>query len=114
MRIELPWPPSVNRYWRRHGHTIYLSNEGRAYRKNVVAMLYDQDYDMMIGPIDMVVELHPPTKRLFDVDNFNKGPLDALAYAKVYSDDSQIVHLDIWKREKVKGGMAVVTVQELT
>ena len=34
-RIEfvLPYPPTVNTYWRRHGNTYFISEAGKRYRR---------------------------------------------------------------------------------
>ena len=113
MRIELPWPPTVNTYWRRHGHTIYLSNKGRAYRENVVAILAGMEYETFADDVSVTVHAYPPDKRKRDIDNIAKGILDSLAHAKVYVDDSQVTHLEMWKHEKVKGGTVLVTIEEI-
>ncbi|EQA8334359.1 RusA family crossover junction endodeoxyribonuclease [Escherichia coli] len=37
MRIEfvLPYPPTVNTYWRRRGSTYFISEEGKRYRRDL-------------------------------------------------------------------------------
>ncbi len=37
MRIEfvLPYPPTVNTYWRRRGNTYFVSKVGERYRRDV-------------------------------------------------------------------------------
>lgn len=37
--IELPYPPSINHYWRRVGSRTLISREGRRFRERVVAIL---------------------------------------------------------------------------
>jgi len=37
--MTLPYPPSVNHYWRRVGPRTLISREGRTFRKNVCALL---------------------------------------------------------------------------
>jgi Holliday junction resolvase RusA-like endonuclease len=39
---ELPFPPSLNHYYRRLGHVTLISRRGRAYRDAVVALLASQ------------------------------------------------------------------------
>jgi hypothetical protein len=58
------------------------------------------------------VELFPPDRRKRDADNFHKCLSDALQHAGVFHDDSQVVRLEIWKRDPVKGGKAVVRIRE--
>jgi hypothetical protein len=43
MRLSLPYPPSINHYWRRAGRFIHISREGREYRKQVCELLAADD-----------------------------------------------------------------------
>ncbi|EOT3206211.1 hypothetical protein OSL47_25865, partial [Escherichia coli] len=33
--LVLPYPPTVNTYWRRRGSTYFISEEGKRYRRAV-------------------------------------------------------------------------------
>ena len=39
MRLVLPYPPSVNHYWRSYRGRVVLSADGRAFRKDVCDLL---------------------------------------------------------------------------
>jgi len=39
MMLTLPYPPSINHYWRRVGPRTLISREGRAFRRDVRALL---------------------------------------------------------------------------
>ena len=69
----------------------------------------------MRGRLSMTMTLFPPDKRRRDLDNAFKAPLDALAHAGVYEDDSQIDVLTI-RRGAVMGDMASchVQIEEIT
>ena len=41
-RLTLPWPPSVNRYYRNVSGVTKISAEGRAYRAAVVNLLAEK------------------------------------------------------------------------
>jgi crossover junction endodeoxyribonuclease RusA len=112
LTLELPFPPSLNHYYRHLGHVTLISRRGRAYREAVVALLAAQKIEPLSGPLDLVVELFPPDRRKRDADNFHKCLSDALQHAGVFHDDSQVVRLEIWKRDPVKGGRAVVRIQQ--
>jgi hypothetical protein len=71
-----------------------------------------QKIEPLSGPLDLAVELFPPDRRKRDADNFHKCLSDALQHAGVFHDDSQVVRLEIWKRDPVKGGKAVVRIRE--
>ncbi len=93
--IELPWPPSVNHYYRRVAHRTLISREGRRYRDEVCAILGDLHLRPFDSELAMTVDAHPPDKRRRDLDNILKSLLDALQHAGAYHDDSQIKKLAV-------------------
>ena len=111
IHLTLPFPPSVNRYWRHVGRRTLLSREGRRFRERVCAQLAGRGLVPLAGALAVSIDLHPPDRRSRDADNFLKGPLDALEHAGLYENDSQIVHLDVDKRDPVRGGRAVVRIE---
>jgi crossover junction endodeoxyribonuclease RusA len=111
IHLTLPFPPSVNRYWRHVGRRTLLSREGRQFRKRVCLVLKDRVMTPIIGALAVTVDLHPPDRRRRDADNFLKGTLDALEHAGVYENDSQITHLEVDKREPVRDGRTVVRIE---
>lgn len=116
IRMELPWPPSVNRYWRsiplKRGYRVVLSREGRAYRRDVCARLAGSALGLS-GRLRVRVALHAPTRRPLDIDNRLKGLLDAMQHAGVYRDDGQIDRLEVERGEVLAGGRAVVEITEV-
>lgn len=113
LNITLPWPPSVNTYWRNvNGRTI-ISAEGRSYRKYVMEQIMLQRQQKHFdGPLRLTIEAYRPDNRRRDLDNILKAPLDALAHAGVYEDDSQIKDLRIYWADTV-GGMLHVQIDDL-
>ena len=111
--VELPYPPSLNHYYRHVGNRTLISRQGRAYREAVVKLVGRLQLKPILGPLDLQIELFPPDRRRRDADNAQKALLDALTHGGVYGDDSQIVHLDTWKRDPVPGGKAIVTIKEM-
>ncbi len=93
--IELPWPPSVNHYYRRVGHRTLISREGRKYRKEICAILRNLHVRPLSKDLSMTVDAYPPDKRRRDADNILKSLLDALQHAGAYQDDSQIKKLSV-------------------
>jgi crossover junction endodeoxyribonuclease RusA len=87
--LTLPFPPSVNTYWRNigRGRTI-ISKRGRQYRDDVVGhVAAHPKADMLADRLHVAITLHPPDNRRRDVDNYLKAPLDALTHAGVWADD---------------------------
>ena len=112
IEIELPYPPSVNHYYRRVGPRTLISREGRAYREKVCSLLADLGLPGFTGPLDVEVEVFPPDNRRRDIDNLQKSLLDSMQHGGLYEDDSQIVKITIDKRDSVAGGFVIVRVQE--
>lgn len=112
IEITLPWPPSVNAYWRTFRGRMIISAKGREYRAAVCVLVRDQGADAgLTGKLDMTIEAWQPDRRKRDLDNLLKAPLDALCHAGVYNDDSQISDLRIYWAPII-GGMLKVTIGE--
>jgi Holliday junction resolvase RusA-like endonuclease len=111
LEVELPYPPSVNHYWRRVGHRTVISREGRRFRETVVAVLAGLRGRPLVGPLAVEVDIYPPDRRRRDLDNVLKALLDALEHGGAYADDGQIVRLEVTRREPVEGGKTVVRVK---
>lgn len=114
LELTLPWPPSNNRYYRHVDGRTLLSAEGRNFRR-LVSLLVGQARARYAwtGSLEVAVAAFPPDKRRRDLDNVLKASLDALQYAGVYEDDSQIDSLSIYRAEKVANGQLVVRVRLL-
>lgn len=91
--LDLPWPPSVNTYYRRHGHTIHVSAAGKRFSKLVALSVRTQ---FKAAPIEenvaVLLELFAPKRgpygnNGYDVDNRVKAVLDALTRAELWTDD---------------------------
>lgn len=65
------------------------------------------------GRLAVDLELCPPTRRSFDIDNLTKGVFDGLTAAGVWLDDSQVDRLTVVRGERIKGGLAKVRILEL-
>ena len=110
--LSLPWPPSVNHYWRRNkGLGMHISAEGKRFRDDVI-MLF-RGFDGVMGRVAVQVTAYPPDNRKRDLDNVFKALLDALSHALIIEDDSMIDDLRITRAEVVKGGRVDVVVESL-
>ena len=107
--IELPYPPSVNRYYRHVGFRTLISREGRAYRSRVCVILARAGVRPLEGTLAVGLDLYPPDQRTRDVDNPQKNLLDAMQHGRMYHDDSQIKKLlTIMRSQIVPGGKVIV------
>jgi crossover junction endodeoxyribonuclease RusA len=115
MILNLPYPPSINHYWRRVGPRTLISREGRTFRRNVCALLGGGGprKPPAGGRIALCMDAFPPDRRIRDLDNLQKSTLDALQHAGVYEDDSQIDLLLTQRRVVMPGGRLDVQVIDL-
>jgi crossover junction endodeoxyribonuclease RusA len=110
--LTLPWPPSVNSYWRRNGSRYFVSAKGIQYRKEVFFIAYDVRANSIFPKderISVSIKAYPPDKRKRDLDNILKSLLDSLQHAGVYDDDSQIDKLYI-ERYTPLNSQVIVTI----
>jgi crossover junction endodeoxyribonuclease RusA len=115
--LTLPYPPSINHYWRNFRGRMVISREGRTFRENVCALLAGNGNGPRKPPaggrIALMMDAFPPDRRRRDLDNLLKPVLDALERGGEYQDDSQIDLILSRRREVVPGGRLEVTVSDL-
>jgi len=108
--LVLPYPPSVNNYWRHSRGRHYISDAGKSFRTEVWAETIRQRSGAppISGPILMLVVAEPPDMRYRDVDNFEKALFDSLRYGRLYHDDHQIIKFCAsWEAPVDKGRITV-------
>ena len=112
--FELPWPPSVNRYYRHVGPRVLISREGRKYRMMVVSRLGGR-YPKQEGRLRLTAEFYPPDARRRDLDNLLKCTQDSLQAAGLFEDDSQIKSLRLDMKEPMPPeGLVHVLIESLS
>jgi crossover junction endodeoxyribonuclease RusA len=112
--LVLPYPPSLNTYWRNVGGRTLLSKKGRIYKTAVCrAVSWAGANKHLSCRLSVHIVLHPTDKRKRDIDNAVKAIFDGMQSAGVYDDDSQIDRLIVERSTIEKGGVAVVTVKKI-
>ena len=115
MQLILPFPPSVNGYWRATSKGMLISARGRVYRSNAIAAVYEQlkrKPQPLTAELDVHVVLFPPTRARRDLDNFFKALFDSLTHAGVWVDDSQIKRISAEWGPVTKLGRAELTITD--
>lgn len=116
MELDLPWPPSVNTYWRhpssgplagRH----LISGKGRLYRALVQGICHLKPN--VAGALSVEIKAYPPDRRTRDLDNILKSLLDSLVHANIIADDGNIDRLLIERQHVIAGGKVIVTIRRL-
>ncbi len=110
----LPYPPTVNTYWRRRGSTYFVSKAGERYRRDVALIVRQQRLKLNLsGRLAIKITAEPPDKRRRDLDNILKAPLDALTHAGLLIDDEQFDEINIVRGQVVPGGRLGVKIYEI-
>lgn len=108
--FSIPYPPSVNTYYRHVGPRVLISRDGRKYRMMVVSRL--GGIEPLEGDLALTVHLYPPDRRRRDVDNTLKSFMDALVHAGAMRDDSQVKILHVEMLEPYPGGKLFFVLEE--
>ena len=126
--LTLPYPPSVNAYWRStlirikpkkphdppYRAAVFVSTEGKVYRRRVVQIMAATPAAVPAGSrLAVHAFVNPPDRRARDLDNLGKGLLDSLTAAGVWADDSLIDVLTFQRGPVLKGGQVKVTITPL-
>ncbi|EOT1503432.1 RusA family crossover junction endodeoxyribonuclease [Enterobacter hormaechei] len=118
MKLVLPFPPSVNTYWRapnkgplkgRH----LISAKGRAYQSAACVAIVEQLRFLpkpSTAPAAVEIILYPPDERRRDIDNYNKALFDALTHAGIWEDDCQVQRMLVEWGPKVRGGRVEISI----
>lgn len=113
-RLTLPYPPSLNTYWRHARQRHYISEKGTKYRQNIITIIQQQNLDIhTTSRLKFSITAHVPDKRRRDLDNLQKAVFDSLVHAGFMEDDEQIDDFRVRRGELVKGGKLEVVITEL-
>lgn len=112
IEFELPWPPSVNHYWRHFRGRVVISQEGQRFRSAVKWIVLAKCRTPLEGRLAVTVHAYPPDRRERDLDNLLKATQDALCHGGAFLSDSQIDWLLIERRGVVPNGRLDVQIAE--
>lgn len=107
----LPWPPSINHLYGRHGNRTFIKKAGTEYHRRVQELV--GKITPFLGRLEVAIEVFEPDKRRRDMDNLLKISQDSMQKAGVFKDDSQIDKLLIERAGYIQGGCIIVIVKEL-
>ena len=96
IKLTLPYPPSVNNYWRASNGRFYINKKGVDFRNAVTAIVMREKVaHKLTGRLKAEIHAIVPDRRVRDLDNLNKAILDSLTHSKVIVDDKYIDDLRI-------------------
>jgi crossover junction endodeoxyribonuclease RusA len=113
MHLTLPWPPSVNHYWRHVGPRVLISAKGREYQQTIAGIVLTNGQKLTPGRYAVTIWAYPPDHRRRDLDNLQKCLLDSLVKSGVIEDDEMIDDLRILRRHVEQPGHVVVAIERL-
>lgn len=116
IRLFLPWPPSINAYYiqsRAHARgkpsPKIHSGAARTYHKKLEIAIHEQIPEITLEPLSdklrLVSVLHPPDRRIRDIDNYVKPMLDSLTMSNVWEDDKLVDQHENYRGIVTKFGM---------
>lgn len=118
--FTLPFPPSVNGYWRSItkgplAGRVLISERGREFRTACEREIFRQQVPRkgLTGRLAVRIVACVPDRRARDLDNLLKGTLDGLHHSFVIRDDSDIDELTIVRGPIVSGGRLEMDIREL-
>ena len=88
VQLSLPYPPSVNNYWRVFNGRSILSAEARDYKNRASAIARRSEIRPLSGPVYCAIDVFRP-RQIGDLDNTLKALLDSLREV-AFHDDSQV------------------------
>lgn len=114
-RIDLPHPPSINNYYKRtRNGRLYIGPKGKQFRQDVYYLVLQADAQFRTrSSLSVIIEWIAPDERDRDIDNILKATFDALEYAQVFVNDSQIDLLRVIRMPVKKPGGLVVVLEEI-
>lgn len=117
--FRLPFPPSVNSYWRHIAKgplagRVLISAKGREYRTDCehAVLMQRVQRGALKGRLAVSLVANVPDKRVRDLDNMLKSSLDAIKHCGVINDDGDIDKITIERGPYVKGGQLLVEISE--
>ena len=99
--LDLPYPPSLNHYWRRNANGgLRISAAGKAYRQSTIL-----EFHRVTGlyggkgyfrePVAVEIAVFEPKHHVADLDNLLKCLLDSMTHARVYDDDKRVKYIQM-------------------
>ena len=120
MKLILPFPPSVNTYWRHPNKVAFAGeclicmtalNPQRSSCTAIVEQLRRLPKPTS-APASVEIVLFPPDNRIRDLDNYNKALFDALTHAGVWEDDSQVKRMLVEWGPVIPEGKVEITISK--
>ncbi len=111
--VQMPWPPSANRYWRKYRGRMVVSEEARKYKDEITILALTWQIKTFTTRLSLKIFAYPPDRRVRDIDNILKIAIDSLQYAGIYENDAQIDRIYIERGLPQPPGYMDIEIEEL-
>lgn len=111
--VQIPWPPSANRYWRKYRGRMVVSQEARKYIDDVSILALTWQIKTLKARLSLRIMAYPPDRRVRDIDNALKIAIDSLQHAGVYGNDAQIDRIYIERGLSRPPGYMDIDIEEI-
>jgi crossover junction endodeoxyribonuclease RusA len=111
--VQIPWPPSANRYWRKYRGRMVVSEEARKYIDDITILALTWQIKTFKTRLSLKIAAYPPDRRVRDIDNILKIAIDSLQHAGIYEDDSQIDRIYIERGISNPPGHMDILIEEI-
>lgn len=111
IRLTLPYPPSINAYWKPWRNRLVKTSEAKAYTQKVGGVCLVNKVRKYKGELQLSVDLYRPRK-IGDIDGPLKCLLDSLQ-GFLYKNDSQIAVLFVVRFDDKENPRAEVLAQPI-
>lgn len=115
IKLNLPWPPSVNHLYMRTLRGVFLTPRAKQYYDNAEMLLMLNPNKPKVAILDNVqlkVNAYPPDRRKRDDDNIMKVLSDVLVKGGILADDSlirkRITELFEYNKENKTRGVDII------
>lgn len=113
-RAAIPMPPSLNNaFLNAAGKGRVRSKAYKAWVEEAGWMVKARRNGLIPGPVSVTLDICPPNKRAFDLDNRLKPALDLLVACGVLSDDSNKIVKAVSAREVTEGPACTITIEAI-
>ena len=112
--IQLPFPPTLNTYYRNFRGRMVLGKQGREFKVTVQEIVAANNIPKFgSARLHAIITVFPRDKRAWDLDGRMKVIFDSLEEAGVYDNDSQFDLIQIGRGEIKKGGGCTIVISVL-
>lgn len=109
IRIELPFPPSVNNLYVNAGRRRVMSARYKAWFSLACVSVKDT-HRQNVGPYALAIALKRPDKRRRDLGNLEKAVSDLLVECGVIQDDSLCERITLTWDHGIKADCVVIVI----